>query len=210
MKHWIFDLDGTLVDSYPPYFSALERISKKYKVSLRDTEIKRSRGMAAKDFLKSIIPTEYVETEYSWLCERSIADTKYIVPFAGIENILEFLQAQKIQMAIWTGREMETASLIIKNTGLEKYFPVCVSGTCVAKNKPHTDGLLKIASQFSCNPSAITVIGNHEHDMTAAKTENALAIRASWHSPNFEACELSDFQFTKIDHFHEWLIKKLG
>ena len=73
--------------------------------------------------------------------------------FDGIENLFKFLKDRDIKISIWTGREISSAKKILEHVGLLKYVNLCVGRTCVEKNKPYPDGLLKILSGIDLNYS---------------------------------------------------------
>jgi phosphoglycolate phosphatase len=117
------------------------------------------------------------------------------------------LQARGSRVAVWTNRDLESASLILEHSGLGELMEACVSGTCVTLRKPEPEGLLRIIDRFGCRADEVTMVGDHEHDVTAAKRVGARAVRASWHAYWDEApCPTADAQFRSVAEFQAWAL----
>ena len=152
------------------------------------------------DFFKHHLGSDAVEPAFTILQKESNEGALTIKPFTGLLPIIEGLRNQGSKIAVWTNRDLESAQLILTHSGLEKFIEICVSGTCVTERKPHPEGLLRIVNHFDCNPSDITMVGDHEHDVQAAKSVGSRAIRASWHSYwDVGKCHHSDFQFFSVN-----------
>ncbi len=211
MKLWIFDLDGTLVDSFSHYFKALEDIFTEYgKV------FDNSLGHAAltdplPQFFEKHLGKELALEGLEKLQQMSNDHAKDVRPFEGMIETIEGLIKQGKDVAIWTNRDLHSATLIIQASKLDKLFSCVVSGTCVTLRKPHPEGILRIAKQFNCELKDVTVIGDHEHDVQGAKTAGARAVRASWHSYwQVAPCETADHQFFGVSNFSQWVLGQIA
>lgn len=180
-RHWVFDLDGTLVDSFQYYLNILERVFAGYGVSLTEEDIKLCFGQPADKFLASKLSPSEVRAALTVLRDQSVADSREIEAFAGIKDLLLHLQQSGKKIAVWTSRDGASADMVLKNTGLGQYIDFCVTGTCVTQHKPDPEGLHMIATKFSCELSDLIVVGDHDFDVKAAKSTGAYAVRASWH-----------------------------
>lgn len=209
MRHWVFDLDGTLVDSFAPYFKILDELfsaqGKEFHPDLRLPAI--SERIPA--FLEKHLGKAHAPKAIEKIRTQSNQDALRIRMFEGVADCLQHLAEERnARIAIWTSRDRESAELILEATGLRSRAEVFVSGTCTTEHKPHPEGLLRIIDAFGCDPSTVTMVGDHEYDVLAAKKAGARAIRASWHSYwSVEPCTQADFQFHQISAFSEWLRK---
>ena len=190
-NHWIFDLDGTLVDSFKYYIDFLDQKFFEKGLLLEKDEITRSLGLPAHRFLEEKLGVLDAKIALKELKERSVEDTRNIKPFDGIASLLTQLKSTEKKLAVWTSRESQSAQAILHSSGLEPYFSLLVAASCVAEHKPHTEGLKKISEHFGVSdPSTMVMVGDHDFDMLAAKKFGAYGIRASWHryEPKLE-CE---------------------
>lgn len=205
MKHWVFDLDGTLVDSFAHYFASLDDIFRqhgsRFTAEMRHELITEPLvGVFAKH-----LGAAAVEPAMALLQTRSNADAAIIQPFTGIPDALANLEKRGTRMAVWTNRDLTSARIILERSGLGRYMETMVSGECV-RRKPHADGLHRLAGHFGCTPAEITMVGDHDHDVFVAKDHGARAVRASWHGywPH-AGCPRADHQFHSVEDFAAWV-----
>ena len=206
MKYWVFDLDGTLIDSFDFYLALVKTIFGRYGVTLAPENLNSCLGQYSKSFFASHLPKEHLAEALTDLKNHAMEDAGKIQPYQGILPLLTEIAAREMPMALWTSRDLESATKILDHTGLSRFFSHKVSGSCVGKHKPDPEGLLKIAGYFGCTPSQLVMVGDHDYDVQAAKAVGATAIRASWHryeAPDF--CSLSDHHFKSVDELLSWV-----
>ncbi|MBK8202801.1 MAG: HAD-IA family hydrolase [Bdellovibrionales bacterium] len=207
MKYWVFDLDGTLTDSFGHYFSTLEsllgqnfsRLEKKHLIGIHPLEI-----------FSSQLPAEEATRAMQVLQEKSESEASLVPTYHAIDSMCAWLANSNRKIAVWTSRDLESAKLVLHENRLLQYFDHVVSGNCVSRRKPHPEGLSKIQEFFSCETSEMVMVGDHDHDMQAAKIFGALPIRASWHNYwDHDVCSNAQRQFFCSTQFFEW-VKSLG
>lgn len=209
MKYWVFDLDGTLVDSLTIHFRVLKEVFAKFECNFSDQDEREVLHVSARTlpdyFIRHFGANNLAESlkMYTELTHQSL---NQIQPFQGIESVLQTLKKYGYQLAVWTARDLEATKRILQNTGLHSYFSVCVSGTCTELAKPHPSGLEKIATHFDAEPSRMVMIGDFDSDMLGAQAFGAKSIRVLWH-PTVEKkrCPLASWQFEKVSDFHSWI-----
>jgi HAD superfamily hydrolase (TIGR01549 family) len=202
---WVFDLDGTLVDSCPAYFQTLRNLFDSYKVQYNDQDILRSLTMHSSKYLPLYIPTQHLQMAQVELQMQSEKNSAKVQAYEGIHSSLATLQKNGARMAVWTGRDLVSALMILKNTGLESYFDLCVSGTCVVNHKPHPEGLHRIIEYWNCKPESVVMVGDHDVDMVGAKETNVYSVRVSWGDAQPTECKLANKRFYKTSEFSNWL-----
>lgn len=203
MTYWVFDLDGTMVDSFAPYFSFLEE----YLQTPLDHEKKRH--YIAKHPLIALqekMSEAAAQSALQELVDRNKREVADIPVFAGIRSAVDHLRANQRRISVWTSRDYETAKILLDHTGLSQVIDHLVAGDQVTHRKPHPEGMLKIQELYKCQTHELVMIGDHEHDMQAAKALGIKAVRASWHEHwQHESCTLADHQFYKHTDFHNWV-----
>jgi len=205
MKYWVFDLDGTLIDSFSFYLSIVTRLFEKHNLTLTPEIVKSCVGMPAAKFFEMHLGAEHVNDAMAELKSQSDEDLKSVSLFSGILESVKQLSSAGHRVAIWTSRDLLSTEQLLQFTQLNDYIDFYVTSCCVADHKPHPEGLLKVAEYFSCDPSELVMIGDHDFDMQAAKRVGAKAVRASWHSYDSPAsCSLADHQFHKVEDFSQW------
>jgi len=206
MKHWVFDLDGTLVDSFNHYFIALDEIftahGKKFSPKYHHAVLTQP----LQQFFEKHLGEKSVKSAFELLQSTSNRDAKTIRPFTGLTETLTHLKSKGARMAVWTNRDLVSAKLMLKHSGLDQFTEICVSGTCVKERKPNPEGLLRIMKEFGCKSDTVTMVGDHEHDVSAAKSVGVRAVRASWHGYwKMDRCSYADHQFHRTEEFSTWV-----
>lgn len=212
MKHWVFDLDGTLVDSHTIYFTSLQQVFAQLGAEFTQEDKNEVLRISSKDresFFQKRLGIQHARRASALLMTRIQEDHRKIQPFAGVRELLDILQKSQAKIAVWTARELDSAQYTLEHTGLNKYISLCVSGSCVQQCKPHPEGLLRIAKHFACEPAVIHMVGDHDNDMNAAKACGAMALRAQWlHTAEAKAdCSISDWQFSEVHTLIDWIQK---
>lgn len=215
MKHWVFDLDGTLVDSLPAHFEVVETIFKTFNRPFSKEnhhEVLKATAKTFAVFLEKHVGHKNLPLALAMFHELTNEALKTIRPFTGIEDVLKTLKSKQHHLAVWTARDLIVTEQILKHSGLSPYFSVCISGTCTAQAKPHPEGLQRIATHFNSDTSSMLMVGDFDSDMLGAQAFGIKAVRVNWHSLNSQPatspCAIATWQFHKVSDFHEWIETK--
>jgi HAD superfamily hydrolase (TIGR01509 family) len=207
MKYWVFDLDGTLVDSFKPYFDIVEeflgqkitREQKKEFIGLHPAEVFGSR-----------LSAETAKAALDALKERSERDAGLTPAFESIHNVVQHLTKNGRRVAVWTSRDFTSAKMVLEKTGLGAHIDHLVSGDCVNQRKPHPEGILKLQSLFGCEITDMVMVGDHDMDIEGGKAAGAYTVRASWHNHwDDGVCNKAHTQFFCHKEFSKWVEGKV-
>lgn len=206
-SHWVFDLDGTVIDSSKFYELSLSEILPEFGVTPTREEINRAyKYFNPEDYFATFnFEPPKIKHAIQRLIELNLHYADQIPAYEGIESLIQYLQSRDIEVSAWTGREIVSARKILESTGLMKYFKTCVGRTCVDNNKPHPDGLLKILNDFNHHSDDVVMIGDHEYDMRGAQAAKVKGISVNWEGrvkPHVQA--LADRHFDKVTELHRW------
>lgn len=203
MKYWIFDLDGTLVDSFGFYFSTVEKIMGK---TMTTDERKHCVSLHASDLFKHHLGEEKAKEALAQLKKINLSDSWDTKKFSAVEELMIFLKEKGCHISIFTSRDLNSAKYTVEATGLNKYIDHLVSGDCVSVKKPSPEGLHKLQKLYNCKPEDMVMIGDHECDMEAGTSGGAYSVRASWH-PHWphDKCDLANKQFHSDQEFLSWV-----
>jgi HAD superfamily hydrolase (TIGR01549 family) len=203
MKYWVFDLDGTLVNSFAPYFQILEELM---EVKLTSEQKREYIALHPTVVFANHLSQEKAPRALRILQERSESDAKSIATFGAILPTLQLLKEKGCRASIWTSRDLKSAKAIVDHLNLNSYFDHMISGECVSERKPNPEGLLKIQKMYGCSAEEMVMIGDHNHDMEAGRAANVFSVRASWHKYwDDGVCSIGNKQFQCDRSFHEWV-----
>ncbi len=206
---FVFDLDGTLVDSFGHYFESLETVFNEFgrekSARFSSEQYYPSLTEPLPKFLNDSLGDKQGVAAMKLLRDLSCQHAKLIRPFDGMLDVLDGLKSRGTKIAVWTNRDFPSASLILEHSGVKPYLDAFVSGSCVKEKKPNAEGMGKILTQMGLASDGVVMIGDHEHDVWAAKSSSVRAVRASWHTYwDIAVCKEADHQFYKVKEFADW------
>ncbi len=161
-KAFLFDLDGTLVDSMWIWESIdveyLDRFGLELPEDLHSCIEGMSFSETARYFKERFsIPDTLEKMKSDW---NRMAWEKYTqeVPLkSGIREFLRYHRARGVKMAVATSNSRELAEAVIAVHGLTDTFDVIVTGCDVAHGKPFPDVYLEAAVRLGVDPSECLV-----------------------------------------------------
>lgn len=156
-KAFLFDLDGTLVDSMWIWESIdveyLDRFGLELPEDLHSCIEGMSFSETARYFKERFsIPDTLEKMKSDW---NRMAWEKYTqeVPLkSGIREFLRYHRARGVKMAVATSNSRELAEAVIAVHGLTDTFDVIVTGCDVAHGKPSPDVYLEAAVRLGVDP----------------------------------------------------------
>ncbi len=181
IKLVIWDLDGTLINSLPTTFEAMnDGIEARTGRRLTPGELLANFGSAEVNVLGRIVGRQHAEEcyqKYVASTERRIRD---ILLHPGIADSLDALRSAGTPLAIFTGRARRTTDIILKNLNLKQYFALIVAGDEVDHDKPHPEGIYKICKAAGIGPAETIFVGDSPYDIAAGRTAGAKTAAAIW------------------------------
>ena len=161
-KAFLFDLDGTLVDSMWIWESIDVEYLDRFGLELPEDLHSCIEGMSfsepAQYFKERFsIPDTLEKMKSDW---NRMAWEKYTqeVPLkSGIREFLRYHRARGVKMAVATSNSRELAEAVIAVHGLTDTFDVIVTGCDVAHGKPFPDVYLEAAVRLGVDPSECLV-----------------------------------------------------
>ncbi len=208
-KYWVFDLDGTLVDSLTNHFQILEKVFTQFGARFTDEnqqEVLRLTAQTLPQYLQLKLGLEAASPALELYHRLNEEAFREIEPFIGIEDLLRALKAHGAELAVWTARDLVATQKILAHTGLQSYFSIWVSASCTSQGKPNPEGLQKIADHFKSERDSMVMVGDFDSDMLGAKAFGIKAIRVIWHEAvSFKKCDIANWQFSKVSDLSEWV-----
>ena len=180
---FLFDLDGTLVDSVYQHVLAWKEALDAEGIELSVWRIHRKIGMSGGLFTNQLmretgldISVERVER----LRQRHLAAYRHyagdVRPLPGARELLSFLSDARIPWAIATSGRMETAGLNLAALGVDPEQTPVVTRDQVKYAKPDPDLFLAAAEKLGAPIETAIVVGDSSWDMLAATRCRALGV----------------------------------
>ena len=179
---FLFDLDGTLVDSVYQHVLAWREALEKFGIELSVWRIHRRIGMSGGLFVNALlretgrdIKSEEAERLRQLHAAAYERQSKQVRPLPGARELLRRLSQLEVPYAIATSGRMETAGPTLELLDLAPGTPV-VTRDLVRYAKPDPHLFLEAAAQLHVPITNSVVVGDSVWDMLAARRARALGV----------------------------------
>jgi len=189
----IFDLDGTLLDSFAVHFDAYVTMFAKFGIAMDEDlfwqiyspnwfAVYETMGLAEKDWPLA---------DKIWVAEVAKRDPQL---FPGVMDMLKQLQDSYFLALVTSGSKNRVVK-DLERTGLAPYFAVLVTGDDISRPKPDPEGLIMALDGLGLRANEAIYVGDTHEDRQAAEAagmrfigiENRI-LKPDRHSP-FETVE---------------------
>ena len=181
-----FDLDGTLADTAPDLIGTLHRLQAEH--GLPGTPFEQLRPMVSNG-VRGLLGIGFGLTpdmaDYPPMAKRFLdlyADALCVETrlFAGMTELLDALDANRIAWGVVTNKAERFARPIIETLGLAERSRCIVGGDTAARAKPHPDPLLHACQVSGTNPLACLYVGDDIRDITAGRAAGMKTVAAAY------------------------------
>jgi len=181
----IFDIDGTLVDTFEVYQKVFNQGIVQYGAIPVAQEVLReylAQGLSLQQILQNILPGPIDEDTYA-TCRVDIlnrfkeAEIGEVKPFPGTEELFDHLKQRGIKIGIATGRmsSNEDEWTRFNRMGLGGYISAIVTSKEVQNRKPAPDVIIECARRLDVPAETCITIGDTIADILAARRAGSLA-----------------------------------
>jgi HAD superfamily hydrolase (TIGR01509 family) len=180
---FLFDLDGTLVDSVYNHVRAWHLALREEGIELSVWRIHRKIGMSGGLFTHQLlrevgraIDEEAIKRLRARHAQLYVELSGEIVPLPGAVELLRTLTDLDLPWAIATSGRMQTASANLVSLGVDRESATVVTRDQVNYAKPDPDLFVEAAKRLGTTTQGSYVIGDSIWDMIAAARCGALGI----------------------------------
>ncbi len=179
---FVFDLDGTLVDSVYQHVLAWREALEEAGIKLAVWRIHRRIGMSGGLFVNALAREtgRRVTAEEAARLQRRHAEAyarqvSQVRPLPGARELLAHLSRLRVPWAIATSGRLESARPTLEMLGLGADVPV-ITRDQVQRAKPDPDLFLTAAERLGMPITASVVVGDSVWDLLAAHRARALGV----------------------------------
>ena len=180
---FIFDLDGTLVDSVYQHVAAWQQALHAAHIELSVWRIHRRIGMSGGLFTEMLLRETHREVTPALLEALNqhheaayLSMKQWVRPLPGARRLLEHLTRVGIPWAIATSGRMGTAQYNLELLGLDAATAVVVTRDDVRRAKPDPDLFMAAAQRLKADIGSAVVVGDSIWDMLAARRARGLGV----------------------------------
>ena len=170
-KTVIWDLDGTLFDSYDVIVESIRLTLQELGVDMPRKEIHRYaiefsiKSLFAKISSETGIPSENMQQRYS-----QISGSRYlqIKPMTNAVRLLEKLQEIGVRNLVFTHRG-KTTFPVLDHLNMTRFFEEVITSQSGFARKPDPEGLLYLLDKYQLDFASTYYVGDRSIDMDCAK-----------------------------------------
>lgn len=178
----IFDLDGTLADTFSTVLRLfnrvmLDRTGRQWRLE----EIIPYFGPPETVMFRRMFPAaEIHEPMIADYFRLSREDGHEIKPFDGISELVGELKNSGVKLGVFSAANTEAARIRVGHAGLLDYFDEVLGGDSVTNTKPHPEGLLRLMERFDVDPAATVYVGDMVADVETGRAAGATTVAVTW------------------------------
>ncbi len=182
----LFDLDGTLIDSWPDLAGAANDMRLAHGLpALADQLFRPHVGQGARGMLKIAFNTTPEAENFHGLKEEFLQRyekrlTQKTVLFPSIGLLLDFLDNAGVAWGIVTNKAKRFAVPLVRALNLQHRMRVLIAGDTTPYSKPHPEPLFEAARQAKTSPSNCVYVGDDLRDIQAGRAANMPTIAVTW------------------------------
>jgi phosphoglycolate phosphatase len=177
MKLAIFDLDGTLSDSFPWFLSVVNDAADRHGFRrIADSEIEKLRGLTSREIIKSLgVPLWKLPVIGNDMRKRKAAALHDIPLFAGTPGMLRGLRDAGVTLALVTSDNEDHA-----RTALREHAVMISYYACGASLFGKASKFKRVMTAAGVAPHETIAIGDEVRDADAAREAGIAFGAVSW------------------------------
>jgi pyrophosphatase PpaX len=208
----IFDLDGTLVDTFA-------HMADSFAIALAD---ELGRQLTLEEFYSQIGPGAGTEPQilnhfagreapelFEKYCAYHDSHPEKMPLFPGVAPMLHMCRAAGVKLGIMTGKSRITTLTTLAHGGILDVFDAIISGDEAVRPKPDPMGLELALSALKVKSDHTIYVGDSLADVLAGKAASMATILAGWNRPADAAKTAEqtcpDAFFYSVDDLSIWL-----
>lgn len=187
MKAYLFDLDGTVVNTLEDITCAINLMLVEYKFPIFTLdEIRQKIGNGARKLVKRSLP-ENVANDDAFVDKalRTYQDfytahcTDKVSVYPGLEEVLRQMKKDGKKLAIVTNKDHMHATLITDKL-LPGVFDVVLGYNGTFPHKPNPESVLSIIKDFGVSPEEATFVGDTWVDVETGRNAGMKTVGVEW------------------------------
>lgn len=177
-RAFIWDLDGTLLDSYDAILAGLEETYASYQLpfdraSIKDYILKHS----IQDLLVAVAEEHRLDVmDLNQRRAESLAEKNaQVLLMEGARDVLSWAKDAGIEQFVYTHKG-ENALVILRDLGLESFFKEILTSQSGFARKPNPEAAIYLMNKYELHPEKIYYIGDRSLDIDFARNSQIQSI----------------------------------
>ena len=214
-KNYIFDLDGTLVDSAPDLAHALNHVLKRLgKLPVPLEDVRHLTGHGARPLIErglslNGMPSDDADIDrelghfLDYYAANIAVDTR---PYPGAVELLDLLREQGAKVGLCTNKSERLTRLLLDALELTDYFDAILGGDTLPVRKPDPGHVLGTIEALGGQPQETLYFGDTITDFEACKGAQVPIILVRF---GYSRLPVEDFKVNGLISSYEEVIHRL-
>lgn len=186
MNLFIFDLDGTLIDSKRDIVEAVNAARGQMGLpGLAPETVASYVGNGAPVLMEKAMGlnasretvAEALRRFLDFYHQNPLVHTQL---YPGVREALDELHARGKQLAVLTNKPEQITNQIVSGLNLNKHFFRCYGGDSLIERKPHAMGIDKLMDEAGVSPEQTVMVGDSYIDIRTARNAGVAACGVSY------------------------------
>ena len=199
---FIWDLDGTLLDSYEAILAGIEETYRQFSLPYDKKEVREFiLKYSVQDLLEQVAKERGLDVGLlNQVRAQSLAEKNaQVVLMPGAREVLAWADQQGIEQFVYTHKG-DNAFTILENLGLAHYFTEILTNQSGFSRKPSPEAAIYLLDKYELDPQQTYYIGDRTLDIEFAQNSgiqsiNFLASPASCNQQIERLEDISSFSF---------------
>lgn len=175
---FIWDLDGTLLDSYEEILSGIEETFGQFSIPYNKEKVREFiLKYSVQDLLVQVAEERKMDVEVlNQVRAQSLAEKNaQVILMPGAREILKWAEESGIQNFVYTHKG-DNALTILRDLGLESYFTEILTSQSGFTRKPSPEAAIYLLDKYQLNPDNTYYIGDRTLDVEFAQNSGIQSI----------------------------------
>ena len=166
-RHWFWDFDGTLYDTYPRIVRAFQKALRHHDIDAPDEEVLPLVKQTLAHAARTLGGEERAQGLMDYYFEHAEDEGPGTLrPYEGLEPVLDFIVKQGGRNYIYTHRD-QSGPEALEREGLLKYFEDAITYNDGFPSKPAPDALLHMVEKHGLAQKDCVMVGDRPIDLDA-------------------------------------------
>lgn len=180
---FLFDLDGTLIDSLKDISIAANKVLKDLGYQEKqEEEIKKYIGSGAVELFRELLQNDkLIENAVllfkGYYAENPISHTRL---YEGVLDILELLKSKNKKIAVISNKPLALSVMILQTLNVDRYFDDIVGPETYGERKPSAIPVSKTIEKLNLDINNTILIGDTYADIESSKNAGCCSALSSW------------------------------
>ena len=179
---WLFDLDGTLLDSIELILASYRHTLTIHRGAPPDDDVWLA-GLGTplrEQFRHFTDDSAEIDAMIATYREHNLAHHDTMVrEYPGVRPAISGLRGQA-RLGIVTSKLNEGARRGLAFLGMEDWFEVVIGADDVEQAKPHPEPVLAAVARLGADPASTVFVGDSPHDMASGRAAGVRTAAALW------------------------------